>query len=78
MTDIAVLTLDEAIVQFVTEMQGCKMIEAVVSLSQEYHGQDVALAIERLIRDKKLVAVNYVLPTKRTKTFLLPMGTEVT
>jgi hypothetical protein len=72
-------TLDEAIVQFVTESQGCKLIEAIAQLSHEYPGQDVAAAIERLIRDKKLVAVNYVLPTMtyRTKTFLLPMGTEI-
>ncbi len=74
--------LKRVIVDIVTRKQGCKATELVAFIAEEDSSLiehfDVEL-IEQMVSEKLLVEVEYVLTemTYRTKSFLLPPGTQV-
>lgn len=74
-------TLEEAIIRRVTELQGCKITSLVVDLTDQFSDEirQVSEIVDRLIAEKKLVEVEYVLPalSYRAKSFLLPAGSSV-
>jgi hypothetical protein len=75
-----------AIVEVVTECQGCKAIELLCKLPTharqgiQESSIDFPDLIEEMVAEGSLVEVEYILPNMkyRAKSFLLPPGTSVT
>lgn len=70
--------LEEAIIKTVAERNGCKSTELAAELAPDLlRGNSFIETVEKLINDKLLVEIEYVLPahTGRIKSFLLPTGT---
>jgi len=71
----------EWIVDFVVSKQGCKAMDLCVNIAELYgkFDFDIGLLVEELVKEKRLVEVEYILPSMsyRVKSFLLPKETEV-
>ena len=77
--------LKDLVVQIVSEVQGCKATELVYEIVRRVEDADrTALLdgdydfpdlVEEMITEGLLVEVEYVLPTEKTNSFLLPPGT---
>lgn len=78
------MDLREAIIQIVTDKQGCKATELAPLIAEGYPDlvcelDKVVETIESLVASGELVEVEYILPqmTYRIKSMLFPKGTEV-
>ncbi len=72
--------LVDKLVAKVESLQGCKAVELMVELTNEYHPAAWPDVLTEAIAAKKVVEIEYVLPSLdfRVKSFILPIGTEIT
>lgn len=79
--------LEQAIIEVIDRIQGCKGTELPSKLPREIFSQleneTPSDVIESLVQTGELIEVEYVLPEKsgldyRSKSFLLPKGTRIT
>lgn len=75
-----------AIVQVVTDIQGCKAKEllaneivtrAFIKYKQDAGPTPLAAIIDELIRDRLLVAIDYTINRSSNNTFLVPANTKI-
>jgi len=83
------MNLKDEIVRIVTEYQGMKATELVTYIPLTIHTkkdllwvtttENIIAAINELVKERRLVEVEYVLPNMsyRVKSFLLPAGTQL-
>ena len=74
--------LEEWMIKFVTDRQGCKAIELTaeaVSFFPAIDSATIISALGRLVMSGKLVEIEYTLPqlSYRVKSFLLPSGASL-
>lgn len=75
--------LEKLLVELITGFQGCKATELIVRVVSKDHkipGEKILSTLERLVKDQKIIEVEYVLPDMdyRCKSLYFPLGTTFT
>jgi len=75
--------LKDKVHDLISSVQGCKATELVTKLDRDIlealEVHDLSSVLAELILEHRIIEIEYVLPqlNYRTKSFLLPAGTEV-
>ena len=80
--------LEQIITNIVSGEQGLKELALIVKIINEYHfreinpcpsDEDIMMALNKMVKNEDIVAVNYVLPmyANKLKTVYFPKGTKI-